>query len=633
MKALSSFILFLFVFSFSCLIFAADYEKYLENDKMVIFFPEDEKYDVGELLKKSEQFHDIEIVKSYFIPSPKLQIISFNKAISWEQKEEIFSSVNLAGDVMHLPYLKNNEGFWLGILPDIFVSVNSEAERNSLILNMGKQGWEFEPVNHLPKNVYKFSNRQSSGKEILDLAISLNNDADYLWAEPGYFFFPDVHDVPDDPIFFRQWHIENEGTAAQGNGVVGADISGLDAWTVSKGNPDIKVAIVDSGVDTLHPDLSANFYMGFDATGGNSNGFPNQNYSQDAHGTAATGIISAIADNGIGVAGIANECKFMAVKSFYYIDSLIGIIPFATSEYFSSGLIWAYQNGADVINNSWTIPPLFLALLPGNPALIDAALEEASTNGRNGKGTVLFFSSGNDGDPPYWPSDLEMTIAVNATSMCDERKSPDSCDGENWEGNYGETINISAPGVRIPTTDMQGTKGYTNGNYTLSYNGTSAASAVASGVGALILSVNPDLTAEEVAYILYTTADKIEGCDYSTYKNGSTWCPELGHGRVNAYQALLSAQDFEGISSVNNSVKNHYLRIYPNPVRKSIHFNHNFNHPVKLTIYNINGQFVYDKIFTILPNKINIDEILSSGFYILKLTSDRESITKKIIVQ
>ena len=100
-------------------------------------------------------------------------------------------------------------------------------------------------------------------------------------------------------------------------------------------------------------------------------------------------------------------------------------------------------------------------------------------------------ASGNDGGSPIWPGRLDGVFAVNATSMCDERKHPGSCDGQNWEGNWGANLDISAPGVQIAATDMMGTAGYAPSHYSTDFGGTSAACPNAAGVMGLILSVSP----------------------------------------------------------------------------------------------------------------------------------------------
>lgn len=129
--------------------------------------------------------------------------------------------------------------------------------------------------------------------------------------------------------------------------------------------------------------------------------------------------------------------------------------------------------------------------------------------------------------------------------MCDQRKSPTSCDGENWwGGNYGTNLDVTAPGVKIQTTDMLGAAGYEPGDYVPDFNGTSSSCPNAAGVVALILSVNPGLTLAQVRKILEGTCDKVGGYTYVNNTPGQpngTWSISMGHGRINAHKALLSA--------------------------------------------------------------------------------------------
>ncbi|MBL0049686.1 MAG: S8 family serine peptidase [Bacteroidetes bacterium] len=157
----------------------------------------------------------------------------------------------------------------------------------------------------------------------------------------------------------------------------------------------------------------------------------------------------------------------------------------------------------------------------------------------------MFFSNGNNNTSSIgYPASNSNTIAVAATSMCDERKSLTSCDGENWGSDFGIGTDIGAPGVHIYTTDISGNSGFTNGDYAEYFNGTSAACPIAAGVMALMLSENSSLTYNDARFILESTCEKVGGYVYNSNVFGQpngTWSSNLGYGRINAYHALLAA--------------------------------------------------------------------------------------------
>lgn len=162
-------------------------------------------------------------------------------------------------------------------------------------------------------------------------------------------------------------------------------------------------------------------------------------------------------------------------------------------------------------------------------------------------GSVVLFSSGNNNQDVIFPARLENVIAVGASSFCDERKSFTSCDNEDWWGsNFGESLDLVAPGVEIWTTDISGANGYTLEDDEPDFNGTSSACPNAAGVVALILSVNPELTQQEAREILERSTDKIDGYNYSITQGQphGSWNSEVGYGRVNAFAAVQMAQQF-----------------------------------------------------------------------------------------
>ena len=351
--------------------------------------------------------------------------------------------------------------------------------------------------------------------------------------------------------FYRdQWGLNNTG---QLGGIPGIDINAPEAWGLATGNG-VKIAVVDEGIDLSHPDLFANLLTGYDATDGQYGGINGGCKGNDAHGTACAGIVAAI-NNDIGITGIAYNSNIIPIRIAYGNNG--GWITYDT--WIADGLNKAQEEfKADVISNSWGGG--------SNSEIINSAIQNAVTNGRNGKGCIVVFASGNYNGSIIYPANSNPDIlTVGAISLCGERKSPLSCDGEMWGSNYGKQLDIVAPGVLIPTTDIQGSFGYnpnnhihvnlggnkvnsdyTNRDYTIWFSGTSSACPHVSGVAALVLSANPNLTGQEVRDIIEKTAQKVRPDLYSynsdqSHSNG-TWNNEMGYGLVDAYAAVRMAK-------------------------------------------------------------------------------------------
>lgn len=441
-----------------------------------------------------------------------------------------------------------------------------------------------------------------------------------------------MHSVSDctvnDPRYNKQWNLKNEGTGAQGNGTVGADINVEAAWELTAGSPNIKIAILDSGVDTLHPELLGKLLPGFDAFDAGTNGYPTPNYDSDGHGTACAGIAAAKTNNAEGIAGICQDCKVIPIRIFEYVDLGGTIQPWSTTDVFVTGMSWMWQEGnADVSSNSWGVPDDLLALFPGGDVLVNGIIDDAIEQGRGGLGIPMLFSSGNDGitdTVPIWPARYEKTIAVGATSMCDEHKSKTSCDGETWwAGNWGEGLDVSAPGVRIATIDMLGSNGFHNTQYYDSFNGTSAACPNVAGVVGLMLSLTPALPEWLVRKVLGLTSDRVGGYNYSTWKPAGGWSEELGYGRINAYNAVsYGASAIAELSPERNVLVETHANYHL--VRTSE------NLLVQWQLFDINGRMVQtgDCLGT-----INISHNqLSTGVYALRLRNDKMLETVKLII-
>jgi subtilisin family serine protease len=419
-------------------------------------------------------------------------------------------------------------------------------------------------------------------------------------VEPDILFSPEVTGAAtNDSLFNKQWQMDNQGTSAQHNGTVDADMDVVEAWSVTKGSAAVTIGLLDSGVDTAHSDLKSNLIKsGYDGTDQSKGGYPSDSFPEDAHGTACAGILAAEANNQKGVAGVAYNCKVVSVRVFYYRDldiQNLGITPFSTGSWMIDGISWAWQQGGvDVASNAWGVPDTLIPILSNIPGPVDDAIDQAVTNGRNGLGLPMLFSTGNeDIRTPLWPSRTSNTIAVTATSMCDERKSATSCDGESWwGGNYGEGVDIAAPGVKIPTTDRAGQKGYEADHYKLDFNGTSAACPNAAAVVALMLSVNPDLSNEQVEQTLASTADTVGGYAYDTLKEYGSWSKELGYGRVNAFQAVQRANNVVDVPDQLKADQQPAIELTPNPASKEvmISLSNWQSDELTITIYDLAGR-------------------------------------------
>ncbi|MBD3334323.1 MAG: S8 family serine peptidase [Candidatus Eisenbacteria bacterium] len=338
-----------------------------------------------------------------------------------------------------------------------------------------------------------------------------------LFAEPSYMCYDDALYTPNDPLYPDQWPLKNTGN--YGGGFVGADVEAEPAWDLHKGHPEVIISVIDTGMDTGHEDLAGNLLPrngeDWDFSGG---GTAPTDYN--GHGTSCSGIAAAVQDNATGVTGVAPECRLMPLK----VDLASG----------------HNENRADAINYATSRRPEFLGLViscswrmsSGDFTAVEAACQNAWAND-----VVLCFASGNDNGAVNYPAKYPSTIAVGASSPCDERKSPSSCDGEYWWGsNYGPELDVVAPGVLIYTTDISGGGGYTSGEYVSYFNGTSSACPLAAGICGLIWSANPALTNAEVRQILRDSAEDQVGPAGEDTPGFDIY---FGYGRVNAYQALL----------------------------------------------------------------------------------------------
>lgn len=419
----------------------------------------------------------------------------------------------VSGVVYESPVFKDQDGADVIMTNFFYVGLNDKNDLDLLKKVATEHGATILGNNVTDESLYLLS-CLGSDKNALELANIFHETGLFSYAEPE-FLAPIKKSCYNDPMFAAQWNANNTGQ----NGLpVGPDINLCEAHSYAKGNGVI-VAVFDDGVQYGHPDMpnvtATRQWADFSAEDG-VNG---------SHGTRCAGIIGAQDDNGIGMVGVAPDCEIM--PSAIIFDGIFATWPWGIATVVN----FTWQNGADVISNSWESSWV--------TSTVTNAYRNAMNNGRGGLGTVVVFATGNDNlSRVSFPGRSDdRIITVGAMSPCAERKNPGSCDGETtWGSNFGTELDVVAPGVNIPTIDL-------NGGYISGFNGTSSATPHVAGVAALILSVNPNLTLEEVNDIIESTAQKVGSYNYQSTAgraNGS-WNNEMGYGLVNAEAAVLAA--------------------------------------------------------------------------------------------
>ncbi len=325
--------------------------------------------------------------------------------------------------------------------------------------------------------------------------------------------------APNDPGYSSQWHLNNTGQ----QGTLGVDIEAEAAWGIATGGANVVIAIIDEGVDVNHEDLAPNMVAGHDSVTiqASPGGIPGNCDVNDSHGTGCAGLAAARGNNGIGISGVAWNAQIQPVRLGFGNH-------WTQNDWIIDALTWSTDNGADILSNSWG---------GGAPSTAESNTMDYSLSvGRNGLGCLLVFASGNESAGVSFPAAYSQTVAVGASSPCDEIKSISSCDGENfWGSNTGPQQSIVAPGVLMVTTDITGATGMVNGDYTTTFNGTSSATPVVAGALAVILSHDPTLSAATAVDILQIAADDQVG---PVGQDGPGFDDNFGHGRLNLANML-----------------------------------------------------------------------------------------------
>ena len=329
-----------------------------------------------------------------------------------------------------------------------------------------------------------------------ELSARLAQMSEVRWAEiNGLVHISEI--VPDDPFYNAQ---------QQNLRLIGLP----QAWEITTGS-EMPIAVVDTGLDMNHPDIEAKIWTNPGEVASNGLDDDNNGYVDDvhgwdfvnadadpqddhSHGSHVAGIAAAISNNTIGIAGVTWGAQVMPLKALNQIGEGSWVDA-------AAAILYAADQGARVINLSFSAV--------NSSSTIEAAVQYAQV-----KGSLVIAAAGNGGGAVGYPAALPGVLAVAAS---DNNDLP-------WSlSNRGPEVDVSAPGLNIFSLNALGS--YTH------YDGTSMAAPHTSGLAALIWSMQPDLSAMEVAQVITTTAQDI----WSPGKDDLT-----GWGRIDGYAALAS---------------------------------------------------------------------------------------------
>jgi subtilisin family serine protease len=472
--------------------------------------------------------------------------------------------------VSHVYRADNAPGTWIYLTDEISIQFAEDvdpATRDAFSSSLGLR--VRKPIDGIPNTfVYQVTDRATDNP--VKIANRLMRAPQVLTAEPNIIFQTTPHYRPRDTLYAKQWYLWHTG----GNQLASSShISIEPAWEITRGDRSIVVAVADDSVDLNHPDFQAPGKIVAPMDLRDKDFVPLPDRATDNHGTSCAGVCVA-EENGSGIVGVAPGCALMPIRTSGYLDD----------ESVEAVFNWAMSNGASVISCSWGASAVYFPLSLRQRA----ALTRAAIHGRNGKGCVIVFAAGNANRPTEgtieergWPNDVLLgktkwlsgfavhpdVITVAASTSLGKKSA---------YSNWGPNISVSAPsnnappgmwlqstgfvstapevkqylpGLGVFTADRLGAAGYSPDDYTNTFGGTSSACPVVAGVAALVLSVNPELTALQVKQILQQSADKILDSDpdpqlgtrYGSYDNRghSQW---FGYGKVNAYKAVQAAQ-------------------------------------------------------------------------------------------
>ncbi|MBU6229811.1 MAG: S8 family serine peptidase [Cyanobacteria bacterium REEB459] len=528
------------------------------------------------LTTRLRQPSDLAALQEYLSPLA-VRAVAAGQLVEWQvqptaleatlEKARRHAGVRFAS---HVYYLSASPHSWIYLTAEItvqFAAATPEPYIEALLQALGLA--IVQPLKGIPA-AFVTEVTATAQENPIKLANRLICDPAVLVAEPNLVMAVDNFYHPRDDLYSQQWHLFHQGGP---NLAPGSHMNVEAAWDITRGSRSVVIAITDDGFDLNHPDLQGMGKLVNPIDLQDQDAVPLPSHQDDSHGTAVAGLALG-EENGTGIVGVAPGCALLPIRTTGFLDD-------ATIEQLFDQ---AVQRGAAVISCSWSAAANAFALTLRQTN----AIARAAREGRNGKGCVIVFAAGNANRPvsgtiqeAHWPqnalsgptewlSGFAIHPDVIAVSACTSLATKAAY--SNWGDHVavtapsnnappsmalpqvgtvdtGPVITQFLPGLGMVTSDRGGVEGYGPGSYTTDFGGTSSSCPLVAGVAALMLSVNPTLTAAQVRQILQTTADKIVdpnpdpqlGLRYGTY-DGRGHSPWFGYGKVNAFAAVREAQ-------------------------------------------------------------------------------------------
>ena len=518
-------ILFITFFTNLQLVFAqADYyyhfsEKvYIESKLDSIAIQFEEGYSVSEKLELLKEETRIQSGMK-LISNGKLSIYPTQSGLQRSDINQMLNSFNARTGVKRAYSVYQKDGIDFVINENIIVCFQATLTLDE-IMQMNKS-YNVEIVKAGNSKRSRKSNRyilrvkQPNVRSALQISNLYHEDERTIYACPDTVSVSRgiLSTTPNDTYFSDQKNLKHTSDK---------DIDADEAWDTETGSSNIVIAVIDTGVDTNHEDLNiwtntgeiagnsidddSNGYIddvkGWDFVPTNGDNDPQGNYE---HGTPVAGIAGAIGNNSKGVAGVCWGASIMPIRIMD--DSAILV----SASKIADAIDYAVDNGADIINCSWT---------SSSNSDITAAIQNAKETGRSNKGCLVVCGSGNDGDLSVrYPANLKYCIAVGGSESNDKTY-----------GSNGTTLDVLAP--RTADAYTKNGNGY-NVNQS-PFSGTSAAAPLVSGLAALFIEQDSNLTANQIQALIQFSAEDQLGFTEDTLGRDE----DYGYGRINAKDAL-----------------------------------------------------------------------------------------------